>query len=162
MPCSFASASHMAAPQLEAWIPSPINLEAKTLTLAHWKPIHLPIDRLLFMQLSRIPKPPLTPRSKKSPPIFQQVSLQMKFLDHLSRTLAAPFGRDMRIWRIAHHKISPLLPQNDCTLNYQHPYWPAITPTQAFILPLYILHLAKQAQDTRKKMRFLHLWLILR
>ena len=54
MPCPFASASHMAVPQLEGWIPSPINLEAKMLTLAHWKSIHLLIDRLLFVQLSRI------------------------------------------------------------------------------------------------------------
>ena len=41
---------------------------------------------------------PLTPRSKKSPLIFQQVYLQIEFPVRC-RALAAPFGRDMTILR---------------------------------------------------------------
>ena len=85
----------------------------------------------------------------KSLLIFQQVCLQMKFLDH-HVALAAPFGRDTMILKVPYHMTSPLLPKNKRTLSYQHSHWPPIT----LILLLCILQLAKQAQGALEKMTF--------
>ena len=115
------------------------------LTLAHLKPIQLSTDKPLFVQLRRILKLSLTPRFKKSPLISQQVYSQIEFQVH-RRALAAPFGRDPTILRIAYLKRSPLLPQNERTLNYQYPHWPHIT----LVLPL--LHFpAHQASSRRSR-----------
>ena len=53
-------------------------------------------------------------------------------------------------------------PQNERTLSYQHPYHPLITLIQVLVLPLCILHLTKQAQGALKKVRFSHLWPLLK
>ena len=59
-------------------------------------------------------------------------------------------------------KTSPLLPRNERTLSYQHPYRLLITLIQVLVLPLCILHLAKQAQSALEKVRFSHLWPLLK
>ena len=75
-----------------------IHLRGRMLILVLLKSIQSPTDKPLFVQLRRILKLPLTPRSKKSPLIFQQVYSQIEF-PVCCRALAAPFGRDMTILR---------------------------------------------------------------